>query len=351
MGVWEGINQGLTDVLDRKERKKEAEAERELRRQEAQDARDFQLMLQDRQDLREMRTATLDVLAKRSQAKQALKDKVSLGVSIGLSEAAATSLLRSGQLDLFISQYQKNEKVDSSYVSNLSAVVEQSMPDASPEDASAVLMSGVSTTRDVTDPAEADAALTEAIISSSSTEELQKLYLQLQSEPVTPAPLPRFDVNFTAMAGPSYEDTNNISKEINSTLGTYFKDSFVQNQDGTLGVRQDAAPEVTGLFNEATRAARDLAFGPQRQGTPTDAARFVSTQLEAAIRGTGGKATASDLLENLGTILNDPNEFVSKFQVPAAEAPPIETPESATNALGDTNEFNFNLDDEFKQRK
>lgn len=360
MGFWQGLNQGLSEVSAQRERKRELEAriqseeaDREFRRQEAEEGRRFQREMFRQQATENMRGTALEVAMRRQEEAKASRNKVALGVSIGLSETAATALLRSGQLDLFLSQYEKSQKKDPTFVTALNSFVEEKMADAPPEAVSATLLAGISTDRDVSDPKEAELALMEAILAANEPEQLDELYTKLLTTSSTPyTPLPTFEVDFTTLAGPEETETRAIRRELAESLGTYFEGSFSVTDTGDVIVNQSAAPEVQQLFNEAQRRARDMAFGPTRKFTPTDAARAVATSLETAIQGTKGMAKAGDILQNFDTILTDPQAFVSTFTPPTVTVPEPTKPEAVVEGLGDTNMgFGFDVDEEFKQRQ
>lgn len=353
MSFLTGFVEGMKDLSAERERKEARQQEIDLRKKDRDEDRAFQREMFQSQVKESMRESTLKLLAEKQKADKELEGKLQAGVAIGLSKTTATALLRSGQLDLFLSRYEKNEKVDPSFVGALNTYVEEKMQDASPEDVSALMIAGVSTDKEVSDPQEAQLALMESILTATKPEQLDELYKKLlttSSQPYTP--LPRFDVDFTALSGLSQPETKALRRELAENLGTYFEDSFTVTDTGDVQVRVDAAPEVRNLFNEAERSARDMASGPRRQFSPTNAARFVSTQIESAVQGTSGMAKATDILQNFDTILADPSAFVTSYQVPVVKAPEPVTPEATVESLGDTDfGFGFDIDEEFRQRQ
>lgn len=342
MGFWQGLNAGLTEVMAQKERQRALEAEQA----EAEKERAFRREMFQKEVLEKYRMATLELATKRQEQDAALRQKVEYGVSIGLSETTAVALLQSNQLDLFLAQYEKNQKVDPKFVADLNMFVETKLQDAGPETISGAMIAGVSTPRDVQDPEESQMAIIESVLTASSPEQLDSLYTQLLSGGPSITPLPRFSVDFTTMAGPTSEETKAIRRELAEGAGGYFKDSFTITDNGDVIVNQNAPSEVLTVFNEAERKAREMAFGPTRQFTPTDAANFVSTRLETVVRGAQGTVDPLDIAKNFDTILMDPNEYLKMVPVPAPEPVEIVTPEEFTDSLmsptGDPWRFDLN---------
>jgi hypothetical protein len=341
MGFWQGLNAGLTSVLEEKARKEERQQEIDLRAAERAEDRKERRDALNTELFEKYRTTVLEVAAKRGEEGKEQDKKIRLAGSLGLTEMTVDALLRSGQLDLFLSAYEKNQKVDPRFVTDLNTFIETQFRDASPETIAGALVAGVSTDRDVTDRDESQLAITEAILSASTPEELDDLYTKLLTAGETYTPLPRFEVDFGTVAGPEEAETKAMRREIAEGLNTYFANSFTVTDSGDVVVNQNADSSVKQVFNEAERKARELSFGPTRDFTPTDAANYVVTQLETAITGTQGQAKPVDLLTNFDEILANPGGFVEAYQPPpVVDTPEVVTPEGNVEALGDTG-FNY----------
>lgn len=341
MGFWQGLNAGLKNIRAEKIRREERQQEIDLRAAERAQDRQDRFDMFEKEVLERYRGTVLELAAKRGEEKAELSKKVALAGSLGLTETTADALLRSGQLDLFLSAYEKNQKVDPRFVADLNTFVETKLGEESPETIAGVMIAGVSTDRDVTDRDESQLAITEAVITASTPEQLDDLYKKLLTAGTTYTPLPSFDVDFSTVAGAEESETKAMRREIAEGLNTYFSNSFTVTDNGDVVVNQNADSSVKQVFNEAERRARELSFGPTREYTPTDAANFVVTQLETAITGTKGQAKPNDLLTNFQTILTDPNRFVETY-VPVVEVPePINTPEETVEGLGD---YGFGFD-------
>lgn len=344
MGFWQGLNAGLKAVQEEKIRREERQQEIDLRKAEIEDERRFRREMFDREVMSGFRGTVLELATKREEERKALEKKLGFATSLGLTENTATALLRSGQLDLFITQYEKNQKVDPQFVTDLNTFVEEKLKDASPEEISGVMIAGVATDRDVTDPVEAQNAIVEAVITASTPEQLDELYVKLLKAGSTYTPLPRFDVDFTTLGGAEEAETKAIRREIAEGLSPYFSNSFTVTETGDVVVNQNADSSVRQVFNEAERRARELSFGPTREYTPTDAASFVVTQLETAITGTGGKVKAPDLLTNFDTILTNPGGFVETYQIPVVEVPEPASADRAEEDVESLGDYGFGFD-------
>lgn len=347
MGFWQALDAGLTARIEEKTRKEERQQELDLRAAERAQERQDRIDLFEREVLERYRGTVLELAAKRGGEDKELSKKVKLAGSLGLTETTTDALLRSGQLDLFISAYEKNQKVDPRFVADLNNFIETKLSEESSETISSVLIAGVSTERDVADRDESQLAITEAVITASTPEQLDDLYKKLLTAGETYTPLPRFEVDFSTVAGAEESETKAMRREIAEGLNTYFSNSFTVTDSGDVVVNQNADSSVKRVFNEAERKARELSFGPTREFTPTDAANFVVTQLETAITGTQGRAKPVELLTNFDTILSNPGGFVETYTsvaetpVPTVDIP--ETPEEEVRNLGRTG-FNSIVD-------
>lgn len=328
MGFWQGLNAAL-DISEKEKARKEELAARQA---EIEGNREFQREMFTRQMMENYRGTILEQNIKRQEQALNLRQKVETAVALGLGEDSAVALLQSNQLDLFLSQYQKNERIDPQYIKDLDLVIREQLKDVPPETLAGALIAGVSTGRDVTDPQQSQFAMTEAILTASTPEDLDKLYTQIQTSGPIYTPLPRFEVDFSVMSGPEEVETKAMRRELAEGLSTYFKDSFTVTNTGDVVVNQNAAPEVQAVFNEAERRARDMAFGPTRQFSPTDASRFVVSRLETVLTGTKGTIEPSAIVQNFDTILKDPMQFMQTYVPPPVTTQP--TPEAAVEGLG-----------------
>ena len=343
MGFWQGVNEGLTYSLEQKTRRQERQQELDLRKQ------DMEIRRKEREKgfQESLRVDTLKLVGERRESRRALDAELKLGLSLGLSPVTAASLQGSGQLSLFLEAATK-KGVDPSYVTALNTFVEKSVPK---EKMSGALMDGGSTQRGTTDPQEAELALMESVLNAGSVPELQELFLKA-NEPVsageTFAP---FKLDFTPIAGAEPSETKAIRGELASTLAPYFGDSFtVTDQGETVFNTSNKDNTVTSLFNESERVVRELAYGPNRSMTGTDAANFVSTQIETAIN-IAGEANAQAMVDDFGLLMTDPVAFGEKYKA-APRPEPVTTPEAAVDDLSNTGTgFGFDLDEEFKKRQ
>jgi hypothetical protein len=335
MGFWQGVNEGLTYVLDKREARQSEE------KQLAYDREKFERTL-----FENNRGIATQLALERGKEKKALEKKLAYGMSLGLSETTASALLSSGQLDNFLTRYEKNDKIDPSFVTNLNTYVEGKINDD--ETLTKALLAGVDTNRDVSSEGQSELAILESVLSATSQEDLDKLSPVLYGESTSVAAIPRFDVNFSGLSGPESSETAAMRREIAGGLSTYFKDSFTPTDTGELVISQSAEPAVRNLFNEAERAARRIAFGPRSSMSPTDASAYVVSQIETAMRASKG-VTADAILNNFSYVLNDPMGFAKEFNALPQPEPVTLDAGTAVEDLGDTNTFGFNVD-EFGRR-
>lgn len=325
MGFWQGINEGLTYVLDQKAAEASEEKAYAFKREEYQ-----QTLLAQRQE------RYLERLAQKVEKEDSMKAQVGAAISLGLTGKTAVALQNTGQLSLFLDQYDKNKKVDPKFVEDLNLTVSKYLEEADDETISTAMINGVSTERDTTNPEESATALVEAIYSATTPEQLdeisQKVYAPTESTAMEP-----FKLDFGYTSGPEETETKNIRNEIASALQVQFKDAFTVNErTGDLTVSQNADRSVANLFAMAEERARELAFGPERSLSPTDAAAFVSGQIRTAV--TVGNVGAQALVDNFDTVLTDPKTFAETFVqpapvVPVAQVNPTET-EAEVGQLG-----------------
>jgi hypothetical protein len=330
-----GFATGFVDesrrIDERKSEEKRRKEELDLRKAERDEARRERLemfLLGKREDFR---GDLLKVAAARRQSSAELESQIKKGVSIGLSGKSTMALQQSGQLDLFLEKYDQNQKTDPAFIASLDAFILGKIE--SDEGISKALMAGVSTDRDVSDPRQSSMAMVESILSATSQEELDKLAIKLYT-PETTTSLPRFEVDFTTMAGPSDEETRGIRKELAETLGTYFKDSFTVTSDGQVVVSQSAEPEVRTLFNELERTAREQSFGPTRTMSASDAASRAARSVQQA-KTTNPNLTAGDMLQGLPSLFEDPVGFAEHFKVAPPKAPDYD-PASVVESMGNS---------------
>lgn len=344
-GIRAGIGRALSLQAERRYQDRVREAERAERKAEIADSRAHDINMFNRRLLEERRYKILDTIGTWTDSRRETDAKVSKAVGIGLSKESATSLLRSGQLDLLLEKYDSNKKADPQFISDLDTFIRTQLTDADQDTKEKILLEGVSTDRDVSDPRESMQAIVEATLSATSPEQLDDLFVKLKSVG-TYTPLPSFDVDFSTLGGADLSETAAMDKEIARGLSTYFKGSFIINPaTGDLIVNKESAgaPVVQGILNEAQRKARELSFGPTREYTPTSAANYVVTQVESAIRGTQGRVKPEDILTNFDTILSNPVDFAQTY-VPAEIPVPAsaKSPEEDVENLGDTG-FSFDL--------
>lgn len=342
MGFWQGMNEGITYVLDQKN-----QAKRD------QQAYDWEREKFNRSLLESRRESYLQLAADRNEKQAALKQEIGLAVGYGLSEGAATALQNSGQLSILLNIADKNGGVlDKAYVKDLDATVSTLLKDADDATKSKALISGFSTGRDVKDPQESALALSEAILTATTMEDLDRVSASLYN-PGESTAMPAFDINFRAASGAEPSETKAMRSEIASKLQPYFKNSFDLDPTTKMyDTAQSAAPEVLQLLNTAEDAARRLAYSATAQLSPTEAAAAVSAQIEAAITGAKG-ATAVDILNNFEMVMTNPVEFAKNFT--PAPRPEVTDPESEagqmSGALADTasnaDGFNSILDENY----
>lgn len=300
MGFWVGMNEGLTYVLDKRAEKESEDRAYAFKREEYQ-----------RGLLENRRERYLQLAAKRAETENAMGAQLKTAINLGVVEKAAIALQNSGQLSLFLDQYDKNKKVDLKFVEDLNLAVLQNLGDAGDETISAALVNGVSTERDTTDPEESSMAIVEAIYNATTPEELDRISKTLYAPSASTATAP-FKVDFGYASGPEESETKNIRNEIASALEPYFTDSFVvDDRTGDITVAQNADRSVANLFDKLEESARDLAFGPERSRTPTDAAAFVAGQVRTAVN--IGNIGAQALVDNYDAVLTDPKTFAENF--------------------------------------
>lgn len=311
MGFWQGINEGLTYVLDQKAAKETEDRAYAFKREEYQ--KTLLAAYQDRY---------IERLAKKTETKAAMQAELSAGIIAGLTDTSALVLQRTGQLSLFLDQYEKNKKVDKKYVEDLNLTVTKYLEEAGDEVISTALINGVSTDRDTTDPEQSAEALAEAIYSATSVEDLQRRFGAEVYAPVGVTPMEPLDLNFNYVSGPDFTDTKAMKNQIASALQTQFADSFAVNErTGDITVSSNAAPEVANLFALAEQRAGELAYSPQSTLSPTQAAAFVTDQIRTAV--TVGNIGAQALVDNFDAVLTDPKTFAESFVQSPPPAPVV----------------------------
>jgi len=319
MGFWQGMNEGLTYVLEKKAAKETEDRAYAFKREEYQ-----QTLLAAYQD------RYIERLAKKTETEEATKAELSMGIKLGLTDRTALALQNTGQLSLFLDQYDKNKKVDPKFVEDLNLTVTRYLEEADDETISTAMINGVSTERDTTDPEESATALAEAIYSATSLEEVQKLGAKVYA-PIESTSMEPFSLDFGYASGPEEAETKNIRSEIASALQAQFTDSFVVNErTGDITVAQNADRSVANLFALAEERARDLAFGPERSRSPTDAAAFVAGQIRTAVN--TGNIGAQALVDNFDEVLVDPKTFAENFVQPAPVVPVVPVNPTTTEA-------------------
>lgn len=296
MGMWQGILQGMNMIQE----EREAEKDRALQRE-----------MFERKIFEDRRNAMLPELRALREARQERLSRINTGVAIGLEPPVANALERSGQLGLFISSYDSNDGMDPQYVSSLNRYITERLSDADDETVAEVALNGINTERDVSDPDEALLAISEAFFSASDSGDLDEIADMLSSASSTGGRIRPFSVSFGGASGLTQAETKAIRRELAETLNTYFEDAF-EIQDGDVIITSQASDEIQDLFNEAERAARGLASGPQRQFVATDAANFISTRIQEAVRGMD-QVDAGVLYEGFNVLVASPEDFLQTY--------------------------------------
>jgi hypothetical protein len=320
MGVWQGIYQAHLNIKERKMREQELEEvrkEKEATRKEARELFNLEIL--------ERRKDTLiGFLTESEKEKKAQKAQVALAVGLGVTKDTATALQQSGQLGFFLDQYEKNKKVDPEFVKDLNTFVSSKLKEVGGDAISKAMVLGVSTERDVADPAQSTLAMVEAIYGATSSEQLDEVSRKLYDTDTATGIAP-FRLDFSYASGAEETETKNIGSEIARKLQPFFTDSFIQNPEtGEVTISQNADRSVAELFSLAEERARDMAFGPTRSFTPTDAAATVAKNIQTAVT-TAKTAGAKDLVTNFDAVMLDPVTFATKY-VPT---PVVEIPEPA----------------------
>lgn len=311
MGFWQGINEGLTYVLDKKAEKESEDRAYAFKREEYQ--KTLLAAYQDRY---------IERLAKKTATKAAMQAELSAGIKLGLSDTSALVLQRTGQLSLFLDQYEKNKKVDKKFVEDLNLTVTKYLEEAGDEVISTALINGVSTDRDTTDPEQSAEALAEAIYSATSVEDLQRRFGAEVYAPVGVTPMEPLDLNFNYVSGPDFTDTKAMRNQIASALQTQFADSFARDQfTGEVSIAPDNPDKnVADLFALAEQRAGELAYSSQSTLSPTQAAAFVTDQIRTAVN--AGNLSAQVILENFDAVLEKPETIFT----PTTTAAPVVNP-------------------------
>ena len=326
MGFWQGLYAAQSAQMERDAVSQENEKSRAYDREKFNTT-----LMENRKEL------YLKMLAERKEKSSELSAQLGTAVNLGMSETAALALQNTGQLGLFLDQYDKNGKVDPNFVKDLDTTVLNQLKDMDEETVSKALVLGVSTDRDTSDPEESAFAMMEAILGATSSEQLDEFGKKLYA-PQSTTSLPSFNVDFGYASGASEAETKNISNEISRKLQVYFKDSFTEDpRTGAIVISNNADPTVAELFNKAEERARQMAFGSTRSKTPTDAAAEVAKSIEKVVTKTKGAASAGDILENFDAVLVDPDTFATNFiSVPKVTVPEAPTStESQVEQMGD----------------
>jgi hypothetical protein len=340
MGFWQGMNEGLTYVLDRKAAREADEKAYAFEREKYQ-----RTLLENR------REAYLELAAKRAEREAAQNAQLSMGIGLGLTETGAILLQNSGQLGFFLDQYDKNKKVDPEYVKDLNVFLEDKLKEAGSDTFSRAMVLGVSTERDTKDPEQSVLAMVEAIYGATSSEELDEISKGLYSSD-TSTSIPPFKLDFSYVSGAEETETKNIRSEIATKLQPYFTDAFIQNPEtGEVTISQNADRSVAELFSLAEERARDMAFGPTRSMTPTNAAAQVAKNIQTAVT-TAKTVGAKDLVINFDAVMVDPVTFSQNFTPIETTPPPGITPEQEVEQVGDAlgNSF-FNIIEEEEKKR
>jgi len=339
MGFWQGMNEGLTYVLDRKAAREADEKAYAFEREKYQ-----RTLLENR------REAYLELAAKRAERESAQNAQLGAAMGLGLTETTAVALQNSGQLGFFLDQYDKNKKVDPEYVKDLNTFIDDKLKEAGDDTIARAMILGVSTERDTKDPEQSVLAMVEAIYGATSSEELDEISKGLYSSGDSGA-IPPFKLDFSYASGAEETETKNIRSEIATKLQPYFTDAFIQNPEtGEVTISQNADRSVAELFSLAEERARDMAFGPTRSMTPTDAAATVAKNIQTAVT-TAKTAGAKDLVINFDAVMVDPVTFSQNFTPIETTPPPIPT-EQEVEQVGDAlgNSF-FNIIEEEEKKR
>jgi hypothetical protein len=338
MGFWQGLNEGLTYVLEKKAAKEAEDRAYAFKREEYQ--KTLLAAYQDRY---------IERLAKKTETKAAMQEELSSGIELGLTDVNALVLQRTGQLRLFLDQYEKNKKVDKPFVKDLNIAITNYLKDSDDETISTALINGVSTDKDTTDPEQSIEALAEAIYSATNLEELQRLGEEVYA-PIGVTPMAPLDLNFNYVSGPELSDTKAMKNQIASSLQAQFGDSF--SRDAYTG-DIDIAPnnndaDVANLFAMAIERAKDLAYSATSTRSPTEAAAFVAEQIRTSVN--AGNLDAKIILNNFDTVLEKPEMVFTPITTtapvvnPIPEVPvnPTDTEEELQRAITGTVDSTFN---------
>jgi hypothetical protein len=335
------MNEGLTYLLDK--RSARISEDRAYAADKAKDDRRYAFEREqfERGLLESRKEAYLKILAEKQETVAEQKAQLGLAVGLGVDPEVATALQSSGQLGLLLDQYDKNKKLDPSYIEGLNLVVKKRLQDGDMDEeaASKAMIAGFSTERDTSDPQEAVLAAYDAVLSATTPEELdaasQKVYTPSRKDSVGP-----FKVDFGYASGAEESETKAMRGELASKLQTYFKDSFTEDpQTGAIVLSANADPDVQRMFNAAEERARNMAFGPTRTASPTDAAAEVAKSIETVVTGSKGTVGAKAIADNFDQVLLDPIAF-SQSLTPVAKIPEDEplaplTPEEEFEQVGD----------------
>jgi hypothetical protein len=327
MGFWQGANEGLTYVLEKKAAQDSEDKMYAFKREEYQ-----KTLLENR------RERYLQIAAKRAETEGVMAAEINTAISLGLTDTTALALQNSGQLGLFLDQYDKNKRVDPEFVKDLNLTVTKYLKEAGDEAISTAMVNGVSTGRDTRDPEESSLALVEAIYSATTPEQMDEISRTIYASPAATAIAP-FQLDFGYASGPEEAETKAMRNEIASALQSQFTDSFIVNErTGDITIAQNADRSVANLYALAEERARDMAFGPLRAFSPTNAAAYVTKQIRTAV--TTGGLGAKDIFENFDRVLMDPVTFATNFRpVPPPDVvpPPVTlSPQGQIGSIGDS---------------
>jgi len=320
MGFWQGINEGLTYVLDQKAAKETEDRAYAFKREEYQ--KTLLAAYQDRY---------IERLAKKIETKAAMQEELSSGIELGLTDVNALVLQRTGQLRLFLDQYEKNKKVDKPFVKDLNIAITNYLKDSDDETISTALINGVSTDKDTTDPEQSIEALAEAIYSATNLEELQRLGEEVYA-PIGVTPMAPLDLNFNYVSGPDFSDTKAMRNQIASALQSQFVDSFALNPyTGELDIAPNNTDTgVANLFARATERAGELAYSATSTRSPTESGAFVAEQIRTAVN--AGNLSAQVILDNFDAVMENPETIFTPTTTTAPVVDPIpEVPVNPTN--------------------
>lgn len=343
MGMWQGLYTGLQNVRERQERERERQErrdllleEREIRQREREEDMAFRREMFNSQILETRREAMMRLLAERREQSRAVQQQINGAVSLGIERPAAEALYRSGQLGLVVNSLQEQD-LSRNQINAISQEVMRQLGERASSDSVAAAIVGVATGgADLTDPREAELAITESILQATGIEELQELYGGVLEIGGAGPGMSPFDISVTTAGVDQTEDRRIRSAIIERLQPLFGPNTFEVTSTGDYVFAPNAPTDVVNLVTRLSDRVVDVVTQPGAgQMDSVTAIRTFTNPIIAARE--AGVVDVGAINANLPTLFDQgADPFLQTVIEPVTQMPNVSAQPEPIPVPGDT---------------